>query len=307
MTGTPRVALMGASGFSGRAIHRHLADVGTDVLPLSAPRLQGRLDSLPRMAEQLPPAIVEDVGELLSGCDVLVNAAGLATATSGDAGPLVGANALLPALLQQAARGAGVTRFIQISSAGVQGRLAPLDESTQRFPSSPYTRSKSLGEELLDELWWEGTVILRPTSVHGPGRPVTDRVARLARSGFAVVAASGTDPTPQVHVRQVARSVEILTDLALAPPHTVLQPWEGFSTASFLTLLGGKPPRMVPRALVRSSLHAAYATPGVRTGRLWATARRLEMLMLGQTQRSGWLETMDHSLTRPHPAWRELP
>ncbi|GAA2159179.1 NAD(P)-dependent oxidoreductase [Pedococcus bigeumensis] len=306
MTSALRVGVVGTTGFIGRSICHQLEQSGHTVIPLRAPRLRSATPSVAGLVRDVRPEVVTRVADQLVGCAVLVNAAGAASALSTDLPGLLGANSLLPGVLQEAARRAGLARFVHVSSAGVQGRRNPLDESSTHDGSSPYTISKALGEDLLDELWWDATVVLRPTSVHGPGRAVTMSVARVARSPLAVVAAPGEDPTPQVHVRQVARSAEILTDLTLAPPRIVLQPWEGFTTSSFLTLLGGRRPLRLPRRLVRSAVRGAFLTSHLGGGRIWAQARRLEMLTLGQSQVPGWLDTVDPSLTRRHPAWQHL-
>lgn len=301
-----RIAVVGATGFIGRSIADRLEQSGHAVVAVRAPRLRSATPSVPGLAMDLRPEVVARVADQLSGCDVLVNAAGVARALSSAVPDLLGANALLPAVLQEGARQAGVARFVHVSSAGVQGRRNPLDESSAHDGSSPYTVSKALGEKLLDELWWDATVILRPTSVHGPGRGVTSAVARLARSPLAAVAGPGEDPTPQVHVLQVARAAQILTDLTLAPPRVVLQPWEGFTTLSFLALLGGRRPLTLPRPVVTSAVSAAFAASRLGGSRLWAQARRLEMLTLGQAQVPGWLDTTDPALTQRHPAWQHV-
>ena len=306
MNSPARIAVVGATGFIGRSVVDRLRKSGHAVVPIRAPRLRSHTPNVAGLATDVRPEVVATAAGQLAGCDVLVNAAGVASALSTDLPSLLGANALLPAVLQQAARQAGLARFVHVSSAGVQGRRSPLDDSPARDGSSPYTLSKVLGEQLVDELWWDGTVVLRPTSVHGRDRRVTAAVARVGRSPFAAVAAPGDDPTPQVHVLQVARSVEILTDLSLTPPRTVVQPWEGFTTSSFLTLLGGSRPLTVPRPLVRSAVVAAFAAADLGGSRLWAKARRLEMLMLGQPQLPGWLDTVDPALTRPHAAWQRM-
>lgn len=301
------VAVFGAGGFIGTAVSQCLSAAGHEVVEMSAPRLHAHAVSGSDVLREAQKLDLTFLTEAMTGCDVVVNAAGVSAATSGDVQSLVGGNALLPALLERAARAAGVGRFLHVSSASVQGRQECLDETPTNRPDSPYTTSKSLAEQALGLSGWPGTVVLRPTSVHGPGRAVTQALLRVARSRWACVARPGRQPTPQVHVQQVARAVEILTDPSVQPPRIVLQPSEGFTTGSFLTMLAcGRPPARLPSAPSRAVLAAAFAASRVGPGFMWAQARRAEILLFGQDQVPGWLAEVDTTLTQRHPAWLEL-
>jgi Nucleoside-diphosphate-sugar epimerases len=305
---TPRVvAVVGASGFIGAAVSQLLRATGHEVVELIAPRLRNPAVSAPNILNEAERLDLRSLTEAIAGCDAVVNAAGLSASTSGDVQTLIGANALLPAALERATRSAGVRRFLHVSSASVQGRQQRLDESATNRPDSPYTRSKSLAEQALALSGWTGTIILRPTSVHGPGRKVTRAILRVARSRYACVARPGSQPTPQVHVQQVARAVEILTDPSVQPPRIVLQPSEGFTTSSFLTMLAcGRSPATLPALPAQVVLAAAFAVSKVGPASLWAQARRAEMLLFGQGQVPGWLAEVGPTLTQRHPAWLEL-
>jgi nucleoside-diphosphate-sugar epimerase len=299
------VAVFGGSGFVGSAVVAALRAGGDTVTAIPAPRLQSRATT--------PAEVVASAGALsvglateLQGYDSVVNAAGVAHAPSSDRALLSGANALLPAVIQEAARSAGVRRFVHISSAAVQGRIAELDEEPTYAPDSDYSHSKALGETALAATEWAGRVILRPTSVHGPSRPVTIRLAALARSALSVVEAPGSRPTPQVHVESVARAVRLLADPDQSPPPIVLQPSEGFSVASFMTMMGcGRRPRTVPRAVSRPALRAAYAAARLGGSPVWAQARRAEMLLQGQAQVPGWLGHRTDIVVSAQ-AWQDL-
>ncbi|MEI2821699.1 MAG: NAD-dependent epimerase/dehydratase family protein [Marmoricola sp.] len=86
--------------------------------------------------------------EHLSDVDLLINAAGMAAATSTDNSALLGANSALPYFLGRAAEVAGVPRFIHVSSAAVQGR-GVLNEGKAMDPVSRYGFSKACGEVAL--------------------------------------------------------------------------------------------------------------------------------------------------------------
>ena len=100
--------------------------------------------------------------------DVAINAAGLAAPASGDAAGLRGANAVWPAVMSLACREAAVPRLVHLSSAAVQGRREPLDESTEHEPFSRYTRSKAEGEDALLRLGEAGGVSASSSSTAPP-------------------------------------------------------------------------------------------------------------------------------------------
>jgi len=240
----------------------------------------------------------------MRGHDVVVNAAGLATPSApADAG-LLGANALLPVVLARTAADAGVRRFIQLSSAAVQGRLPVLDETTAVRPFSAYSRSKALGEQALALLRPPGLsmVTVRATSVQGAGRPTTTALARLARSPLASVAAPGSAASPITSVEALAALVLAVGRHGDAVPGIVLQPWEGLTVRSVLEAAGGRP-RVLPAALCRATVATGYAASGLLGGRLDGHVRRVELMWFGQDQVAGWAVRED---LRPPAHVREV-
>lgn len=284
-----RIAILGASGFVGDAVHHAATVAAHDAVAVQAPRLRtGARGTQPvRQAAQMADDDAASLATRLHRAEVVINAAGLATPGAAMTDALVGANALLPGVLARAAGSAGARRLVHISSAAVHGDAPVLDARAQPEPASPYGFSKLWGEQaalVLGRRAGLEVVIYRPTSVHGAGREVTEMIRRLARSRVASVAAPGDDPTPQVMVHRVA---EFALDLATAdecPDHPVIHPWEGWTTSSFLAHVGdGRRPMMVPRLLARGLLAGAKAAGQWHPG-IGAQARRLEMLWFGQRQ-----------------------
>jgi UDP-glucose 4-epimerase len=283
------VAIVGASGFIGDAVAGALRARGADVVEVSAPRITTSARSLAALrAELISPEVLGAVDRLrrdLGEAHQVVNAAGISAATSGFDDALVGADALLPAVVE-CARPHGA-RLVHVSSAAVQGRRDLLDETWDVQPFSPYSTTKAWGEQLLRGT--TDTVVFRPTSVHGVGRPVTRSLVRLLSSRWASVAGKGDRPTPQVLVENVG---DALAEVALttdAPPSVVLQPAEGLTTSELVRLVGGREPAHVPvpvaRGLVRVAILAGYFA-----GAAAATGRRIEMLWFGQRQGPSWLD-----------------
>ena len=298
------VAVLGASGFIGQAVAGALESRGADVMALSAPRVATSARSLDDLRLELASGrvtrVIDRLREQLLGAARVVNAAGVPSAGAALDDALMGANALLPAVVE-AARPNG-SRLVHISSAAVQGRRDVLDEAWEWEPFSPYSTAKASGEQLLQGR--DDTAVYRPTSVHGAGRQVTRSLVRLLTSPLASVAGEGDRPTPQVLVENVGDAVAHVTLTSDVPPPVVLHPSEGLTTAELVRLVGGREPVHVPEAVARAIVRGA-AVLGRVSGPAAALGRRIDMLWWGQGQVAGWLADR---WTAPlgHEAWRRL-
>jgi nucleoside-diphosphate-sugar epimerase len=302
MTTRKRVVVFGASGFIGRAVVEGLRSRGALVVPLTTPRLWRN-----SAADNPPSPFSDEINSLapqLKAADSVVNASGVADASSGNEELLVAANSLVPGYLASAASLAMVPRFVQISSAAVQGRARVLDSSTAVNPFSPYSRSKAEGEVLVRKAH-SGAVCYRPPGVHGPDRQVSRMAARIARSRVSSVARPGSSPSPQALLKNVADAVAFLATTELQPPTIVHHPSEGLTTSSLLSLLGDRPPFEIPRPLARSIVWM-LKNGGSAIPQLGANARRLEVLWFGQSQAPSWLTEAGWDPPAGPDAWREL-
>lgn len=296
------VGVVGANGFVGGAVIGALTARGVTCSGVRAPRLAPVEPRGTRLAIAGLTSVVDELANSFMGLDAVVNAAGDPDASSRDTAALVAANAVLPLLLARAAAAAGVRRFVHISSAVVQGRRPVLDESEDIEAFSDYSRSKALAEELLRQQGDERVVIYRPPSVHSGDRRVTRALAAISRSPLSTVAHPGTAPTPQAHVDNVGDAIAFLALCSEQPPPIVIHPWEGFTTAEFLELLGGRPPRRIPTWLA-SSTTAALRAAGGKVKPVAANARRLEMMWQGQGQAVSWLEQSGWVAPAGRDAW----
>lgn len=305
MSGSPRVAVVGASGFVGAAVVTALVRRGCEVQAVTAPRVPALAPDAADGVVEREARAVQVLASLLEGATAVVNAAGMADAGAHDSAVLNGANAGVPAVVAAAARTAGVARVVHVSSAAVQGRRRVLDESMQVEPFSPYSRSKALGELLALRHGGDAVVIYRPPGVHGAGRATTRSLAALARSRLASVARPGTDPSPQALIDNVGDAVAFLVTCQEQPPRVVIHPWEGVTTAGLMRDLGGRAPVMVPRWLARLLVRSARLL-GVAHPSLAAQARRLEMLWFGQAQADSWLTAAGWTARHGRAEWQEL-
>jgi nucleoside-diphosphate-sugar epimerase len=304
MSASKHVVVFGATGFVGTGVVTALRDRGVTVLPMATPRLPPlRADQ----AEDFLQNCSDDVGHLakqLLITDCVVNSAGVAEAASTDEGSLIAANGLVPGYLAKATLMAGVPRFIQVSTAAVQGRTPILDSSSKVAPFSPYSRSKALGA-LLARKAHPGTIEYRPPGVHGVDRRVSQVTARIARSRFSSVARPGSSPSPQALLKNVADAIAFLAISQVPPPAIVAHPSEGLTTASLLGLLGKRQPLEIPRALAKLVVAMGMACSRVAPS-VAVNTRRIEMLWFGQAQAASWLTRAGWEPPAGQDAWKEL-
>lgn len=295
-----RWKVIGASGFVGSAIVARLNAEGISVDPIEAPRLATRsldVDSIIDEAEQLE-GIIDSLAEAFASAQVVVNAAGLAAPNMQDLPPLMGANALLPAVIAIAAQRTGVRRVIHLSSAAVQGPRPVLDASEETAPFSAYSFSKTLGEEALLDLQdyflkehpesAPELCILRATSVQGRGRRTTELFAKMASSPFASVAGAGQGKSPVSSVYALAEFVVMLGTFPGELPTIVLQPWEGATVASASLDAGRRKPHHLPEWLCRAAIKAGYKVSELMNDRFSGSVRKVEVMWFGQGIDDSW-------------------
>lgn len=293
------VVVFGAGGFVGRATVAALGRAGHESVPVPALRLRAERSDLlgarPLGQDSDGVGEVAQVAELLRsvGAETVVNAAGIATATARATPELYGANAAWPLLLALACREAGVARLVHVSTAGVQGRAATLDDSEVFAPVNPYTDAKAIGERLLREFAAGGDkpriVRYRPPSVHGPDRALSRSFATFARRWPLVVCGRGDQPVPVAQVGNVGAVIAALVDVA-DPPDVVSHPSEGYTVRSLYEKVApGRRIHTVPARPVRGALRLA-ALVGRLLPPAAAASRRAELLLLGQGQVPSWLE-----------------
>lgn len=207
MTSGPLVAITGATGFIGRHLLQRLPQRGC------------RLRVLLRRPTVLPAgcasAVIGDLARplnmaaALEGADAIIHSAGLNPAMSGlpeeDHRSL---NTEATVMIARAAQGAGVKRFIFLSSIAAQSGYHAdqvLTEDLEPHPVENYGRSKLAAEQGLAQLDLDW-VALRLVLVYGPGvKGNMARLIQIARSPLPM-------PLGGLVARRSLLSLDNLTD-----------------------------------------------------------------------------------------------
>ncbi len=171
-------------------------------------------------------------------------------------------------LLLEAARAAGVRRFVFASSNAVVGaQPSPLDEAMAARPISPYGAGKLAGEALC-AAWAHAfgleTVSLRFSNVYGPhsehkGSVVAAFLGRARAGGGLVVHGDGSQTRDFLHVEDLCESIRLALDRGR--PGSVLHIGSGQETP--IAALAKKVSRLVEADLgVAVPIEFAPARPG---------------------------------------------
>jgi len=233
----PVLAMTGATGFVGGATMRQAIAAGWHVRALTR-RPQPDQDGVTWIAGALDRP--DSLAEMAAGSDVVMHIAGVVnvpTRAAFEAG-----NATATAHVIDASRGAGVSRFVHVSS------LAAREPTL-----SDYGWSKERAEAVVTASGLDWTIV-RPPAVFGPGDTEMLDLFRMARRGIALLPPSGR--MSAIYVDDLAR---LLVALASDPGASIGATYEpddgetgGWTHRGFARAIG--------RAVGRSHV-AALAVP----------------------------------------------
>jgi nucleoside-diphosphate-sugar epimerase len=220
-----KIAVTGATGFVGRYIVRHLVNLGHTCRCWFRPGSdQSGLDDVAARLDWVPGALgdARAATALVDGCQAVVHAAlyhpgGGFRGGEGNILDFVAKNILGSIELVEAARAAGVGRFVFISTCAVHERILtdrPLNETHPTTPTSHYGAHKAAIEQFVHSYGWgQGYEIcaLRPTGVYGAADPVDQSkwfdLVRDVVEGRDVTCEHGGK---EVHAADVARAAGVL-------------------------------------------------------------------------------------------------
>ena len=204
-----KVLVTGGSGFVGRAILTRLRDAGHGVRTLSR-RPKPAQPGTP-VIELLPGNILDPASlpGALTGMDAVIHLVGIISEIGQNTFENVHTRGAQNVI--EAARRAGVRRFIHMSALGTRSNAL-----------ARYHQSKWAAEESLRASGLEFT-IFRPSIIHGPGDGFVNLFARMSRlSPILPVMGSGKTRMQPVPVADVARCFVS----ALTEPKCVLQTYD---------------------------------------------------------------------------------
>ena len=226
-----KIAVTGGSGFIGHYILRQLASAGHSVRAWYRP-MSDRSGLEDIAIEWLPGELNDERASqsLVAGCDAVVHAALFRPGTGfrgaeGNLIEFVERNVVGTLRLVEEARGAGVSRFVFISTCAVHERILddrPLDENHPTRATSHYGAHKAAIEQFVHS-YGLGTgypiCALRPTGVYGLAhRPQDSKWFDLVKAVVTGETVTCERGGKEVHAADVAKAVELLLN---APANTI--------------------------------------------------------------------------------------
>jgi nucleoside-diphosphate-sugar epimerase len=194
-----RVALTGASGYTGGRLLEALRGRGDEVAVLVRP---GSLtEGIRARASRIVEGVLGDAaaaGRLVEGADAVVHVAAVYRTAGHPDAYYREVNVLGTERLLEAAAGAGLRRFVHTSTVGVHGHVEqpPADESAPIAPGDIYQETKAEAEALALRFHRERGVpvtVVRPGAIYGPGETRFLKLFRaIARGRYAVVGSGRT-------------------------------------------------------------------------------------------------------------------
>lgn len=249
-----RIAVTGATGFVGGHLLPQLIQAGHQVNALTRkPQtdregvhwVSGALENTPALAE------------LCADCDAVIHVAGVVNAPDAagfDAGNRLGTLAVI-----DAARTAGATRFVHVSS------LAAREPQLSMYGASKRAAEDAVVASALD---WR---VARPTAIYGPGDTEMLDTFRMAKHGFVALPPAGRMSI--IHVEDLCRLIVALVE---SPEGNVLYEADdgipgGWSHRDFAAALGKAVGRKVvalpmPKTLlsIASKLDVGFRRAGAK-------------------------------------------
>jgi nucleoside-diphosphate-sugar epimerase len=198
----------------------------------------------------------------------------------------------------EAARAAGVSRIVHMSSSVVYGpgRGTPVDETAPLQPlPDPYPVTKAAGDRLVQQMIAEQrvpAVIVRPDQIFGPGDQLHfARVADRIRAGRGVVVGTGKNVYPLIYITDAIQGLLLALDHPRASGHVYnLSHGSPLTQQEYLDAIadeiGARRPRLhVPYRALYAAGYLAEAASSLTGSRLRPPTTRFGVAFMGT---NGW-------------------
>jgi nucleoside-diphosphate-sugar epimerase len=189
-----RVALTGATGFTGGRVLEALTARGDEVSVLARPVADtSRLTAIRARVVTGDLAQAEALARLVEGCNAVVHVAAVYRTAGHPDAYYRDVNVGGTERLLEAAKRAGVRRFVHTSTVGVHGDVTdpPADETAPLAPGDIYQQTKAEADALALRFGRERgmeVVVVRPGAIYGPGETRLLKLFRaIARGRYAIV------------------------------------------------------------------------------------------------------------------------
>jgi nucleoside-diphosphate-sugar epimerase len=194
-----RVALSGATGYTGGRLLVALRARGDDVTVLVRPKsLTDRVGSLASRVVEGALGDAAAAARLLEDADAVVHVAAVYRTAGHPDSYYREVNVVGTERLLEAAARKGVRRFVHTSTVGVHGHVErpPADENAPFAPGDVYQATKAEAERLALEfhrLRGVPVAVVRPGAIYGPGETRFLKLFRaIARGRYAIVGTGRT-------------------------------------------------------------------------------------------------------------------
>lgn len=235
-----RVLVTGGAGFIGSELIHQLSAVGAHVVVVDN-LVNGRRENIADVLGGRCELSVTDIrdgvamGKLIEGCEVVFHLACLGVRHSIHS-PRENhdVNATATLALLELARGAGVARFVYVSSSEIYGTAheVPMTEDCPAFPHTVYGASKLAGD-CYTRAYWKTyglpTVVVRPFNSYGPrchhegdsGEVIPKFLLRAMAGKPLVIFGDGTQTRDFTYVADTARGIRLAAACAAAVGQTI--------------------------------------------------------------------------------------
>lgn len=191
-----KILVTGATGFTGQNLCRRLTENGEQVVAF----VRGSSKTLPlrEMGVECRAVDIKDRAQVFNNFTdiaLVYHVAAAYRTEHADLDEFRLVNVEATRHLLDAAKAAGVQRFVHCSTVGVQGGIdhPPADENYRMLPGDHYQQTKVDGELLARKYFAEGLPgsVVRPVGIYGPGDTRFLKLFRPINRGYFMMIGSG--------------------------------------------------------------------------------------------------------------------